>query len=226
MKPDTASIDTKDFSAPVNAAVNQKWIALAKMEAELVDLETSFDDEEKFITFFTRKNDQADVVVLNVCGTHMTTTRRTLQLNKDSKLASEILNHHREENISNQKPVEEWNAEDVVAWLNTIDGLSSSVIKSFEEDEVTGRELLRLGKDGLKDFGITKRGTIFHLISEIEKRKRSRGEAVILIEHSPYCIEKILDHLRLESAFVQSLTNTKPGLPRVCESEKSSLKRL
>jgi hypothetical protein len=224
-KPATTKNDVQNFSSAINSAINLKWAALAEVESEIIELQTSFDDEEGFITFFSRKNDQ-EYVPLNVCGTSMATTRHTLQLYLDSTLAAKVLDKMKDDS-SNRVPVEDWNTDDVVAWLNTIDGLSSSVVKNFEEDEVTGRELLSLGKEGLKDFGVTKRGTIFYILSEIEKLKRTRGEAAtILVEHSPYCFERIIDHLRVESMFLKGLIQNKPGLPVVRASEKSRFEKV
>lgn len=220
----TAKNDVQNFSSAINSAINLKWATLAEVESEIVELEKSFDDEEGFIAFFSTKNNQ-DYIPLNVCGTIMATTPQTLRLYEDSTLAAKIFDEKKDES-SNQMPVEDWNAEDVVAWLNTIDGLAASVVESFKEDEVTGRELLSLGKEGLKDFGVTKRGTIFYILSEIEKLKRSGGETAILVEHSPYCFERIIDHLRVESMFLKGLTQSKPGLPVVRGSEKSRFEKV
>jgi hypothetical protein len=215
----------QNFSFAINLAINKKWATLAEAEEDLSALETSFNEEEKLITFFERKND-FDFIALNVCGTPMATSCQTVQVHEDSTLASKILHHEQDKNSSNQKPIQEWNTEDVVAWLNSVDGLSSPIIKSFEEDKVNGRELLSLGKEGLKDFGITRRGTVFYLLSEIEKLQTARGSAAVLIEHSPYCFEKIIDHLRLESMFLKGLIKSKPSLPIVKASEKSRFEKV
>jgi hypothetical protein len=91
---------------------------------------------------------------------------------------------------------------------------------------VTGRELLALGREDLNYFGITKRGTIAYFLSEVKKLERAHGDAAVLIEHSPYCFEKIIDHLRLESLFVKGLVKTKPGMPNVKGSEKSRFEKV
>jgi len=213
------------FSSAVNSAINEKWLALAELESEVASLEVSFEDEEKFVSFFSTQDDQ-DLILLNVCGSHIATTQQTLQVHQDSILASKILDTKKTESSSDQKSVEEWNTEDVAAWLNTKEGLDPSVVKNFEEDGVIGRELISLGKEGLKDFGVTRKGTIFYLLSEIEKLKVPPGTASILIEHSPYCFEKIIDHLRLEDLFIKGLIENKPRSPVVRASEKGRFEKV
>ena len=222
----SSPFQVQKFSFGVNVAINQKWKTFAEVESEVDALEASFGKEKKLISFVSSNGKSHGVIVLNVCGTPMATTRHTLEMCKESTLSAKILDKKDDNDGANQKPVNEWNTEDVVAWLNNIDGLESSVIRSFEEDEVTGRELISLGKEGLRDFGVKKRGTIFYLLSEIEKLKTSQGDVPILIEHSPYCFEKIIDHLRLEDMFVKGLTEHKVGLPVVRESEKSRFEKV
>jgi hypothetical protein len=210
------------FTPSINSALNQKWTTLENMELELSVLDTSFKDERNFITLLASGKDE-ELITLNVCGTTMVTTRQTLTYEK-SGIISKLLDQ--QDTYSTNQKLKEWNAEDVVAWLNTVDGLSSSVVMCFQEDEVTGRELLALGKEDLVDFGITKKGTIAYLLSEIKKLERAQGEAAILIEHSPYCFEKIIDHFRLESMFTKGLIKNKPGLPVVRDSEKKRFEKV
>ncbi|KAL7482624.1 hypothetical protein ACHAW6_008290 [Cyclotella cf. meneghiniana] len=209
----------------INTAINRKWAILKDVELDISLLEDSFTDETKFIKFFSSGKDQ-DIISLNVCGTIMNTTHQTLEIVKDSVLASKILNANQDARSINQKLIQEWNTEDVVAWLNKIDGLSHSTVKSFENEEVTGRELLALGKEGLMDFGITKRGTLYYILAEIKKLSSAQEQNVVFIEHSPYCFEKIIDHLRLENMFVKGLVNQKPKAPTVQASEKSRFEKV
>ncbi|KAL7519076.1 hypothetical protein ACHAWX_004918 [Stephanocyclus meneghinianus] len=213
------------FTHAINTAINRKWAILKDVESDISLLEDSFTDETKFIKFFSSGKDQ-DIISLNVCGTIMNTTRQTLDIVKDSVLASKILNANQDARSINQKLIQEWNTEDVVAWLNKIDGLSHSTVKSFENEEVTGRELLALGKEGLMDFGITKRGTIYYILAEIKKLSSAQEQNVVFIEHSPYCFEKIIDHLRLENMFVKGLSDQKPKAPTVQASEKSRFEKV
>ncbi|KAL7475555.1 hypothetical protein ACHAW6_001468 [Cyclotella cf. meneghiniana] len=182
-------------------AINKKWVILAEVELEIASLEANFTDEVKFITFFSTGSGQ-DIISFNVCGTNMTTTRQTLEIFKDSVLASKILNARQEESSTNKKPIQEWNTEDVVAWLNKIDGLSNETIKNFQKDEVTGLELHSLGKKG------------------------AQGQSVVFIEHAPYCFEKNIDHLRLKSMIVNGIVDQEPEAPIVRASEKSRFEKI
>mmetsp|Transcript_2860 Transcript_2860/g.5250 ORF Transcript_2860/g.5250 Transcript_2860/m.5250 type:complete len:346 (-) Transcript_2860:331-1368(-) len=212
-------VEVNSFSKDINDAINGRWASLQEAEDELEHLEKSFKDERTFIKFFAKGQPQ-DVVTLNVCGTTMLTRLSTLHLCKESALSSKFSSEY-EKHQSNRKAIKEWNYEDVVAWLNKLDGIPDSVVKEFEDNQVTGRELLALGAEGLKDFGVARKGTIYLLLDEIKKLQMSDNDTETLIEHSPYCFEKILDHLRLETWFTMGLVKTKHGLPVVRASEKT-----
>ncbi|KAL3786184.1 hypothetical protein HJC23_001260 [Cyclotella cryptica] len=213
------------FSQAIHTAFSKKWAMIKQVNSEITALEASFIDEKKFMTFISSGKDQ-DIISLNVCGTIMTTTHQTLQHFKTSVLASKVSNVNQNLRRTNQKPIAEWNTEDVVAWLKKIDGLPCATIDNFQKDEVTGRELIALGKEGLMDFGIKKRGTIFYILAEIKKLVRTQEQSDVLIEHSPYCFEKIIDHLRLESMFARGLVNRKPEVPTVRASEKNRFEKV
>ncbi|KAL7546509.1 hypothetical protein ACHAWF_009842, partial [Thalassiosira exigua] len=202
-------VEVSNFSKEVNSAINAKWVTLEEAEEELCYLNDSFKDEGTFVSFFASGKPQ-DVVTLNVCGSIMVTKRSTLQLCGESVLASKFSD---EEQVSSgtSKSIKEWDHKDVVAWLKQLEGISESVVKDFEDNQVTGHELLALGVEGLKDFGVTRKGTIYLLLDRIKKLEKADKESVALIEHSPYCFEKILDHLRLEGSFMKGLVKTKHG---------------
>jgi len=212
------------FSKEINDAVNAKWVSLCEAEQELLRLEDSFKDEGTFTSFFVSGQPQ-DVVTLNVCGTFMATRLSTLQLCKESILASKFLVDKHNMHIQG-KTIEEWNNEDVVAWLNQIEGVSEAVVNEFEENRVTGQELLVLGADGLKDFGVARKGTIYLLLDKIKKLEKDGKDSAILIEHSPYCFQKILDHLRLEKSFMKGLVKTKHGMPVVRNNEQGRYQKV
>ncbi|KAL7531523.1 LOW QUALITY PROTEIN: hypothetical protein ACHAXR_004090, partial [Thalassiosira sp. AJA248-18] len=121
-----------NFSKKINAAINAKWASLGEADDELLKLEDSFKDEGTFMSFFANGKPQ-DVVTLNVCGTIMVTRRQTLQLCKESALAS---NDQQESQSHDHSDIKEWNHEDVVAWLNRLE-ISESVVKEFEDNQVT-----------------------------------------------------------------------------------------
>mmetsp|Transcript_14090 Transcript_14090/g.25676 ORF Transcript_14090/g.25676 Transcript_14090/m.25676 type:complete len:619 (+) Transcript_14090:91-1947(+) len=215
----------ESFSKEVNTAVNAQWASLQEAEEELLSLEDSFKDEGSFISFFASGQPQ-DVITLNVCGTIMVTRLQTLQLCKESALASKFSSEEQEKHTPDRKIIKEWNHEDVVAWLNQVEGISESVVKEFDDNQVTGRELLALGAEGLKDFGVTRKGTIYLLLDEIKKLEKAGHDSVILVEHSPYCFQKILDHLRLEGPFMKGLVKTKHGLPVIRDGEKGRYQKV
>ena len=78
-----------------------------------------------------------------------------------------------------------------------IDGISDEVAIIFVENDIIGNELLALNMEGLKMIGIERAGTLCLLLEEIKKLKQASQDVSTLIEHSPYCFGKILDHLRL-----------------------------
>ena len=66
----------------------------------------------------------------------MTTIQRTITLCTESKLA-ETLSEKLAEHQDNPKPVQNWNTEDVIAWLNRTDVVSSLVMRRMESRDVS-----------------------------------------------------------------------------------------
>eukprot|EP00970_Alexandrium_tamarense_P011712 scaffold2566_cov125-Alexandrium_tamarense.AAC.15 len=212
------------FSKNINDAINEKWESLHELALEVSKLEQACKDEDTFVKFFLEGNPQ-DVISLNVCGSPIVTTRRTLQVCKKSSLAEQFSpNSHGKRD---SEDATKWNPEDVVAWLNRIDGVSDAVVKEFEDNQVTGRELLALNnKEALMDFGVEKKGTIHLLLGEIRRLKRDRSNTTVLIEHSPYCFEKMIDFLRVEGSYIKGLVELKPEKPIVRKAEKSRFEKV
>jgi hypothetical protein len=77
-------------------------------------------------------------------------------------------------------------------------GICKDVGSILKENEITGREILSLKKDGLLMLGITWTGTLCLLVDEIKKLQQSSQDFVNLIEHSPSCFGKLLDYLHLK----------------------------
>ena len=121
--------------------------------------------------------------------------------------------------------MKEWTPQDVTSWVSKIDGISNEVANIFKDNDITGRELLALKKDGLLMLGITRPGTVCLLSEEIEGLKKSSQDAATLIEHGPYCFGKILDHLRLKHLHSQGLVE-KPALPSICDTQKSRFEKV
>lgn len=216
------------FTKCINDAINSKWECLQHFEDELVSLEDAFKDEETFISLFFNGT-PGDIVALNVSGSIMIVDKSILVQHKKSELAAKVINPKRKTEAANAitiKPIKSWSHEDVVAWMNGLDGVPESVVSVFEENEVAGRELLALGKEGMIDLGVTRKPTIYFLLNEIKKIESASSNPEILIEHSPYCFEKIIDHLRLENAYVKNLVKTEPEKPIVRASERARFEKV
>ena len=117
-------------------------------------------------------------------------------------------------------------ADEVTTWAKSIDGIPDQVSVTLYENEITGKELLVLGRDDLKTMGIERVGTLALLLKEIEKLNKASEDIVTLIEHSPYCFDKILNHLRLMQLHSIGLIVKEPALPEVDESEKPRFEKV
>eukprot|EP00984_Skeletonema_dohrnii_P025940 scaffold15185_cov72-Skeletonema_dohrnii-CCMP3373.AAC.2 len=110
----------------------------------------------------------------------------------------------------NSVRVKEWTPDEVSNWTKSVKGMQEDVSNLFIENSINGTELLALDRDGLKDIGVKRVGTICLLLEEIGAMKEKvNKEAATLIEHSPYCFGKILDFLRLK--YLNSLELTGPA---------------
>ena len=163
--------------------------------------------------------------MLNVSGTMMVTKRATLCVREDSVLAQQFDDNKWTEHGCNTPRVKEWTPLDVTSWAQRIDDISDGIANIFEENKITGNELLALGKDGLLMLGITRTGTVCLLSEEIEALKKASQDVATFIEHGPYCFGKILDYLRLKHLHSQGLVE-KPSLPTVCETQKSRFEKV
>ena len=213
------------FSDEVNNAINENHTCLLHSEAEMLQLEESFNDERTFIEKFA-SGDAKDVVALNVSGTIMITTRATLSVAEDSVLAQQFDDSKWKEQGCNAPRVKEWTPDEVSTWAKSIDGLHEDVSIMLNENEITGRELLALSLDALKMMGMKRVGTVALLLKEIEKLEKASRDSVTLIEHSPYCFGKILDYLRLKQLHLSGLLAEEPALPNECGSQKNRFEKV
>mmetsp|Transcript_13973 Transcript_13973/g.30342 ORF Transcript_13973/g.30342 Transcript_13973/m.30342 type:complete len:591 (-) Transcript_13973:252-2024(-) len=207
------------FSVDINEAINDKQESLLLFRSELLNFQESFLDECRFVKMIAGGAED-DLVTLNVGGTIMVTERSTLCTAEDSVLAQQFDDSKWTEQGCNNLCVAEWTPDDVSAWIEKIEGVPSDVSKIFEENEITGRELLALGIAGLKLLGIRRSGTVCLLLQEMEKLQN-----VALIEHSPYCFGKILDYLRLKRLCSQGLMD-EPTTPTVCKLQRSRFEKV
>ncbi|KAL3787030.1 hypothetical protein HJC23_010647 [Cyclotella cryptica] len=182
----------ENFSKEINEAISAKWISLLEASAGIKTLEDRMLDEEEFVTSFA-SSQHDDVITLNVRGTIMVTCRSTLQLRKESCLAIQFSNEELKKQGTDKKTIQDWNYEDVVAWLNQREGLSESIVKEFNDNQVTGRELIAFDAEALKDFGVTQKGAAYLLLDEIKKLETASAVPSIFIEHNQYCFGKVVD---------------------------------
>jgi hypothetical protein len=210
--------DVTRFSADMNKAINSKQACLLQAESEMMQLEQTFMDEQTFVDKFATGGAK-DVVVLNVSGTGMTAKRCTLCTVEDSVLAQQFNDSKWTEQGCNSPRVNEWTPDEVSTWAKSIDGLPEEVSVLLYENEITGKELLALSLDSLKLMGIERVGTLALLMNEIGELKRASQDIVTLIEHSPYCFVKILNHLRLMQLHSIELIVKEPTVPEVDESQ-------
>jgi hypothetical protein len=213
------------FSDDMNKAINAKQACLVQAESEMMQLEQTFMHEQIFVDKFAT-GDAKDVVVLNVSGTVMTTKRCTLCTVDDSVLAQQFNDSKWTEQGCNSPRVKEWTPDEVSTWAKSIDGLPDEVSVLLYENEITGKELLALSLDSLKMMGIERVGTLALLVNEIGELKRASQDIVTLIEHSPYCFGKILNHLRLMQLHSIGLIDKEPCLPKVDESQKQRFEKV
>ena len=122
--------------------------------------------------------------------------------------------------------MKEWTPEEVSTWAKSISGIPEEVSITLYEKEITGQELLALCRDDLKTMGIERVGTLALLMNEIGELKRASQDIVTLIEHSPYCFVKILNHLRLMQLHSIGLIVKEPTVPEVDESQRQRFEKV
>jgi hypothetical protein len=225
VKPISTTKHFTRFSDDINSAINAKQCCLSRTESEIIQLEDSFNDEEKFIMSFAVDTTNK-LVSLNVSGATMITRRSTLCVTEDSVLAQQFDESKWMEQGSNVTRVKNWTPDEVNTWAKCIDGLAEDVSIKLYENEITGRELMALNIEGLKMLGIERVGTLCLILDEIKVLRQKSEEIVTLIEHSPYCFGKILDYLRLKNFHILGLLDKEPALPRVCASQQHRFEKV
>ena len=213
------------FGKEIIEAINEKWATLHELEMDILSQEEMFKDEEQFIDSFA-SGDEKDLVTLDVSGTVMVTKRASLQVIEDSVLAQQFDDTKwTEQGNGNAPKVKEWTPDDVTNWVKQIEGVPDDVAGLFRENAINGLELLALDKDGLKMLGVERVGTICLLLKETKLLEQKSQDVSTLIEHSPYCFGKILDHLRLKRLRSIDLAG-EPAPPKVCESQQKRFEKV
>ena len=215
-------LDTKRFSTDINDAFNEKRGCLPNVMRKICSLESSFNEEKRFIDEFAC-GDVKDVITLNVSGTTMVTKRSTLLFFEESALAKRFDDSKWTEQVYTNMLVKRWSAHDVCAWANNIEGIQGNVGSILNENSITGCELLSLNTDGLRLLGIERVGSVCLLLKEIDLLKKASQDITSLIDHCPHCFEKILDYLRWKQQYHQGLVEDKPEVPKVRSSKRNTL---
>ena len=73
----------------------------------------------------------------------------------------------------NTQRVKERMPDQVTTWVRDIEGLRENVSVMFYGNEISGQELLALGRDEMKMMGIKRAGTLCMLLKEIKKLEKS-----------------------------------------------------
>ena len=212
------------FAKEINDAITEKWLTLQKLEGDLTSQEEIFNGEEQFVDSFA-SGDKKDVITLDVSGTIMATRRDTLLAVKASVLAQQFDDTKWTEQGNNKMRVKEWITAEVCNWVANIEGIQDGVSSLFEENNINGPELLALSEFGLEKMGVNRVGTTCLLLNEIKLLEKKCQDVSTLIEHSPYCFGKIVDHLRLKHLHSIDLAE-KPALPIVCATQKERFEKV
>ena len=185
---------TTSFTWQINQALNKKRKLLDEALEQVERMEASLEEANSFVESLFSSSDCNDLVKLNVSGTTMMTHRSTLRQVKDSVLASQFDDSKWTQQVTSVKT---WTPAEVAGWVRNLEGVPDDVAVIFEKNEVTGVELINLGKDErLYKLGITRPGTVGILSNQINDLRKDSEYSATLIEHSPYCFGKILDYLR------------------------------
>lgn len=100
---------------------------------------------------------------------------------------------------------------------------STDVSELFSE--VTGAELLSLKNAHLQDLGVGHPATAALVEESIQKLRDEDDEnSATFLEHSSYCIGKILDHMRLMALVELGLPEPHP--PKIRDADKERFQRI
>eukprot|EP00957_Ditylum_brightwellii_P172389 13124398-Ditylum_brightwellii.AAC.1 len=141
--------------------------ALHDQKRELKKSKKSFDKEEDFIQNF-KASSQNDIVYLNVRGVVMAVKRSTLRIFKGSVLDRQFDDTVWSRQHYNKKFSIDWNSEQVADWARNHSEIPDKVANLLQSNKVNGLELSALGRDDLKELGITRPGTLALVANAIE----------------------------------------------------------
>lgn len=164
---------------------------------------------------------------MNVSGRVMAVKHSTLKKFPDSVLFKQFAdpNWNRPSPFGKSTSASpcEWSARQVVAWVKKIRGLSKDISGHFRD--VTGADLISLEREDIKDLGIDRPGTVALVAKAIQKlRVEEEARSAAFIEHSDYCVGKIIDRMRLKA--MEELDIPPPEPPEIREPDKKRFKRI
>jgi hypothetical protein len=188
----------------------------------LSQLKVDFDHERVAVQVFCKREDNK-IVRLNVSGQIMAVTQSTLSAFSDSILYKQFVVPVRPGSTKRKlHPTKEWTSSDVCQWVRSLN--ASADISALFAD-MTGAELLALDVTHIKDMGIDRPGTVALLEKSIQKLRENEEESdVVFVEHSSYCVGKILDHLRLLTLVKLGLPKPRP--PKIRSADKQRFRRI
>eukprot|EP00957_Ditylum_brightwellii_P191896 14608117-Ditylum_brightwellii.AAC.1 len=187
-----------DIAKDVKNSLYQEQKAIKTAKEELKRIKKNLDKEHDFIKHVSAQSPN-DIVNFDVRGTLMTVKRSTLRIFKDSQLDRQFDDATWPSQNTNTTSVKQWSYEQVVDWAKHKAEIPDEVAGLFEEDKVTGLELLAFGNEDLKEMGISRPGTLALVIKAIKSLQTKSQCHPIFIDHDPYCFGKILDQLRLKA---------------------------
>jgi hypothetical protein len=220
----------KAFPEEIQKSFKAEVEALLGASNELSMLQDLFAKEQAAVQAFCPMNEN-DIALLNVSGQSMAVKHATLATYPESVLYKQLVDPNWNTHSAGNKPrlPHEWSAEQVYDWSKKIPGLSRDVSSYFRD--VTGTELLALGREDVKDLltdggkdtkGQHVVGTVALLMKAIEKLRNENNET--LIGQSDYCFGKIIDHMRLKA--MRELDVPDSGPPEIREPDKRRFKAI
>jgi hypothetical protein len=210
------------FPKQIKECFEREKQALLKAFTNLAELKDDFEHERDAVQLFCKREGDK-IVRLNVSGRIMNVKNRTLSAVSDSVLYKHFVDQNGSRSTKRKlHPVREWTSNDVCQWVGSLN-CSADICSLFSN--MTGTELLSLDVIYIKELGIDRPGTVSLLEKSIQKLRENEEEnAVVFVEHSSYCIGKILDQLRLKN--LVKLGFPEPTPPKIRNADKERFRRI
>eukprot|EP00957_Ditylum_brightwellii_P208509 15357793-Ditylum_brightwellii.AAC.1 len=185
-----------EFPSILKNSMCEEQKSMKAVNEALQRIKRNLEKEHDFIKHASAQS-LDDIVNLNVRGMPMTAKRSTLRIFKDSQLDRQFDDAIWSKQQTDTPCIKKWSSEQVADWTKHHDEIPDEVAGLFEENKVTGLELLAFGREDLKELGIS-RGTLALVIKATKGLQMKSKNNSIFIDHDPYCFGKLLDQLRLK----------------------------